>query len=176
MAGSSTPELAIAVCNAGGLGSLGCHGMTADELRSIFARMRASTNQPFNLNFLVYPAPKNRNAYNGPYRGKIAALVQKPRTRCATDSPPEMKAAFDSTAIAALKDAGIILFSSATTVAEARVLTAAGIDAVIAQGWEAGGHRGSHEPTVPIDGVGTLACSTTTSTRRSRSASCSAHC
>lgn len=57
----------------------------------------------------------------------------------------------------ALKSAGIVVLSSATNVEEARALEAAGIDAIIAQGWEAGGHRGSHAPTAPSDGVGTMA-------------------
>ena len=56
-----------------------------------------------------------------------------------------------------MKAAGIVLLSSATSVAEARALEAAGMDAIIAQGWEAGGHRGSHVPTAPFDGVGTMA-------------------
>ena len=60
-------------------------------------------------------------------------------------------------AIGILKDAGIILMSSATCIAEARALEAAGMDAVIAQGWEAGGHRGSHAPNLPQDGVGSMA-------------------
>jgi nitronate monooxygenase len=60
-------------------------------------------------------------------------------------------------AILALKAAGIVVISTATTVAEARALERAGVDAVIAQGYEAGGHRGSHKPTSPGDGVGTMA-------------------
>jgi nitronate monooxygenase len=60
-------------------------------------------------------------------------------------------------AIAALKNADIVLISSATTVAETQSLAASGMDAVIAQGWEAGGHRGSHEPTEPNQGVGVFA-------------------
>ena len=60
-------------------------------------------------------------------------------------------------AILALKAAGILVISTATTVAEARTLERAGVDAVIAQGYEAGGHRGSHRPTSPGSGVGTMA-------------------
>lgn len=56
-----------------------------------------------------------------------------------------------------MKGAGFVLLLSATDVAEARALEAAGMDAVIAQAWEAGGHRGSHVPTAPLDGVGTMA-------------------
>jgi nitronate monooxygenase len=53
--------------------------------------------------------------------------------------------------------AGIVVVGSATNVAEARLLEEAGVDAIIAQGWEAGGHRGSHVPTGLNDGVGTMA-------------------
>jgi nitronate monooxygenase len=60
-------------------------------------------------------------------------------------------------AVAAMKQAGITLISTATTVAEARALEAAGMDAIIAQGWEAGGHRGSHVPRAPADGIGGMA-------------------
>ena len=60
-------------------------------------------------------------------------------------------------AILALKAAGILVISTATTVAEARTLERAGVDAVIAQGYEAGGHRGSHRPTSPGSRVGTMA-------------------
>lgn len=56
-----------------------------------------------------------------------------------------------------LKDAGLVLLSTATNVAEARFLEAAGMDAIIAQGWEAGGHRGAHASSAPFDGVGTMA-------------------
>ena len=63
----------------------------------------------------------------------------------------------DAAAITKLKAAGIAILHSATTVAEARALEACGVDAVVAQGWEAGGHRGSHVPADPGEGVGTLA-------------------
>jgi nitronate monooxygenase len=63
----------------------------------------------------------------------------------------------DRRIIDVLKREGILLISSATNVSEARMLDAAGMDAIIAQGWEAGGHRGSHAPSAPSDGVGTMA-------------------
>ncbi|MFV2038154.1 MAG: NAD(P)H-dependent flavin oxidoreductase, partial [Paracoccaceae bacterium] len=63
----------------------------------------------------------------------------------------------DADAMAALRDAGIVVLASASNVAEARALEAAGVDAVIAQGWEAGGHRGSRLPGGPADGVGLMA-------------------
>jgi nitronate monooxygenase len=59
--------------------------------------------------------------------------------------------------LARLREAGIVLFASATSLAEARACAAAGVDAVVAQGWEAGGHRGVFDPDAPDDRLGTLA-------------------
>jgi nitronate monooxygenase len=63
----------------------------------------------------------------------------------------------DQAALGALRDAGIILLGTATNPAEARALEAAGLHAVVAQGWEAGGHRGSFDPDAPDERIGTLA-------------------
>ena len=57
MACSATPELAAAVSNAGGLGSLGCGEMSGDQLEATVERLRTLTNRPFNLNFFAHPAP-----------------------------------------------------------------------------------------------------------------------
>jgi nitronate monooxygenase len=59
--------------------------------------------------------------------------------------------------IAALKDAGCLLFASATSLSEAKLVQAAGVDVVVAQGWEAGGHRGVFDPAAPDDRIGTMA-------------------
>jgi nitronate monooxygenase len=69
MAGSATPELAAAVSNAGGLGSLGCGAMTPAETRDIVQRLRAGTNRPFNLNFFAYPEPHTSKAVRRPSTG-----------------------------------------------------------------------------------------------------------
>ncbi len=180
MAGSSTPELAIAVCNMGGLGSLGCNGMTTDAVHAAAGTMRSGTNRPFNLNFFIDEAPRTDPVVLEHTRHRLQGWYDL----CGIGPPPavlpDLPPTFDDThlalllelrpavvsfhfgiprsdMIAALKQAGILLISSATNVAEARVLEAGGIDAVIAQGWEAGGHRGSHMPTGPGDGVGTFA-------------------
>ena len=180
MAGSATPQLAAAVSNAGGLGSLGCAQMMPDELHEAVIQLRAGTNRPFNLNFFVHPAPNTSpevltEANNRllPYYEELS--LGKPRcdlpqmgprfddaklNHIIAIRPPVVSFHFgvpDAAVIAKLKEAGIALMSTATTVAEARKLAASGIDAVIAQGWEAGGHRGSHVPTAPGDGVGTIA-------------------
>lgn len=180
MAGSATPALAAAVSNAGGLGSLGCAEMTADSLITHVGELRALTSRPFNLNFFAHPAPRpdpvrfarTRETVLPWYRrfglaepasaatplgsgfdtNRLKLLLElKPRVVSFHFGVP------DQASLAALKNAGIVLMSTATTVAEAKALAMAEIDVIIAQGWEAGGHRGSHEPRVPSDGVGTLA-------------------
>jgi nitronate monooxygenase len=154
--------------------------MGLDEVRAMSARMRSGTNQPFNLNFFIYDAPKSDASTLGRTKErmlpwyKALGLGEPPSTL--PDRGPGFDAAKlalvlelrppvvsfhfgvpDAHMIEALKKAGIILINSASTVAEARTLAASGFDAIIAQGWEAGGHRGSHKPTAPMDGVGTFA-------------------
>ncbi len=180
MAGSATPELAAAVSNAGGLGSLGCGEMSGAELQDVADQMRAGTNRPFNLNFFAYKAPRIDGEVLARTRARLAPYYAEQGLGAPPESLPEIGPGFDDEklaqileirptvvsfhfglpephATAALKDAGIRLICSATTAAEARAIEAAGFDAVIAQGWEAGGHRGSHEPSEPGDGVGGLA-------------------
>ncbi|WP_214470206.1 nitronate monooxygenase [Mesorhizobium sp. dw_380] len=180
MAGSATPELAAAVSNAGGLGSLGCASMLPDALRHVVRQLRSWTEYPFNLNFFVYPQPSTTDAVLAqaidrlrPYYEELslgAPPARLPPIGPGFDDakldlvlevhPPVVSFHFgipDPVAIARLKQAGIVILSSATTVAEARRLADSGADAVIAQGWEAGGHRGSHVPTDQGDGVGTMA-------------------
>ncbi|OBQ95275.1 hypothetical protein A9K66_05405 [Mesorhizobium sp. AA23] len=180
MAGSATPELAAAVSNAGGLGSLGCASMLPDGLRTAARQLRASTERPFNLNFFVFPRPDTSDAVLTqvidrlrPYYKELS--LDEPSRRLPPIGPgfdeeklellleirpPVVSFHFgipDAAAVAKLKQAGIVVLSTATNVAEARQLADGGADAVIAQGWEAGGHRGSHAPNRPGDGVGTLA-------------------
>lgn len=180
MAGSATPELAVAVSNAGGMGSLGCAEMAPDRLRSEVETIRAGTNRAFNLNFFVHPEPAHDSAVWARTRQRLAPWYDRLGLGEPAILPPKPTPGFDGTklellldlrppvasfhfgvpgrkAITALKQAGILLLSTATTVAEARALEKAGIDAIIAQGWEAGGHRGSHVPRAPADGIGGLA-------------------
>jgi len=180
MAGDATPALAAAVSNAGGLGGLGCSGYGPDELRRQVGAIRAGTNRPFNLNFFAHPEPRP----NAIADAETAALVApfyaerglgKPPERAGGHSrffgPAQLAAVLElrpavvsfhfglpaAEAVAALKAAGSRVISTATTVREARELAVRGADAIIAQGWEAGGHRGSFEPSAEDAGVGTLA-------------------
>lgn len=180
MMGSCTPELASAVSNAGGLGSLGCGEKPATTIRAEAAAIRARTNRSFNLNFFIIQQEKTDPRVLEAARKRLqpwyddlglgdppselpppgrgfdeerleVVLSTRPRVVSFHFGHPEARH------VEAMKAAGIVLVSSATSVAEARALEAAGMDAVIAQGWEAGGHRGSHKPTAPGDGVGTMA-------------------
>lgn len=180
MAGSATPELAAAVSNAGGLGSLGCASMLPDGLRNVARQMRASTERSFNLNFFVFPRPDTSDAVLTRVIDKLRPYYQElslgePSRRLPPIGPgfdeeklellleirpPVLSFHFgipDAAAVGRLKQAGIAIIGTATNVAEARKLADSGADAVIAQGWEAGGHRGSHVPNGPGDGVGTMA-------------------
>ena len=178
MACSATPELAAAVSNAGGLGSLGCGEMSGDQLEATVERLRTLTNRPFNLNFFAHPAP----AVSQPDFERVRERL-KPYYQALSLSPPTVlpngEPGFDETrlqlvlelrpqvisfhfglpcsaTISSLKEAGVLILSTATTVAEASYLASSGVDAIIAQGYEAGGHRGSHLPKEPWDGVGLM--------------------
>jgi nitronate monooxygenase len=180
MAGSATPALAAAVSNAGGLGSLGCGTMSRDVLAARAAELRGATNRPFNLNFFAHAAPRPDPETDARTRARVAPFYEELGLGAPPAAAEAPFAAFGdeilallldirpavvsfhfglpgTDAVAALKEAGCRVLSSATTVAEARALEAAGADAVIAQGWEAGGHRGTFEVSVEDVGVGTLA-------------------
>lgn len=180
MAGTSTPALAAAVANAGGLGSLACGEMAPAEMSRAVSDIRRGTNRPFNMNFFIADGLPTDPATLAATRERLRpwydrlGLGEPPATlghgftgfddarlALVLDLRPRVVSFHfgfpDPSAIAALKSAGITLMSTATNVAEARALEAAGMDAVIAQGWEAGGHRGSHRPAAPMDGVGTMA-------------------
>lgn len=165
MAGASTPAMAIAVANAGGLGSLGCAAMTADQVRAAAAEVAAGTRGPVNFNFFVHGEPDLVRHDSAPMRAALAPYYAE----FGLGEPAAPKAgapAFDDVmlevllackpkvasfhfglpkphAIEALKRAGVKLIGNATNVAEARALEAGGMDAIVAQGAEAGGHRGA---------------------------------
>lgn len=180
MAGAATAALAAEVSNAGGLGALGSAEMTPDQITTSVAELRGRTNRPFNLNFFVGDAPTTDPVVLARTRDRLRPWYAQLGLGQPPETLPALGPSFDDTrlalllalrpavvsfhfglppapALAALKSAGILILSTATTVAEAVALEAAGIDAIIAQGYEAGGHRGSHQPTAPADGVGTMA-------------------
>lgn len=178
MAGSTTPALVGAVSNAGGLGSLGCARLTPDALRDLYADIRQATNRPANLNFFVHEEPVLDPAAAEPMRERLApyyaelGLGDVPAATVPYGGfddailetlldlrPPVVSFHFGlpgEAALRALKDAGVLMLASATTVTEARLLEAAGMDAIIAQGHEAGGHRGTFAGPMETGTVATL--------------------
>lgn len=180
MVGPCTPALAAAVSEAGDLGSLGLGALDDAAARERAGALKALTNRPFNLNLFAHAAP-GPDAAAKFEAAKAATATWRERTGAAAPpAPPPAGPGFDDArlallldlrpavasfhfgpppehAVRALESAGIRLIASATTVAEARALEAAGMDAIIAQGWEAGGHRGSFHPNGATDGVGLFA-------------------
>lgn len=163
MGAITTPALAAAVSSAGGLGGLGMWGLTADEAVRRIAGFRQLSPGSLNVNYPLWPAPTFTADASDAMRRHLQphydahGLGPVPPARgAASDVSPEHLAMLleqrpevvsfhfglpDQTVVDALKAAGIFIQSSATTVAEARLLERRGVDAVIAQGTEAGGHR-----------------------------------
>jgi nitronate monooxygenase len=164
MVGADSPELAAAVSEAGGLGSLACAMLSADQIRQSVEAFRKSTAKPLNLNFFCHEAPhpdaererawiKRLERYYAELGLDPAAIPAAPsrapfsETLCALVEelgPGVVSFHFglpEESLIERLKNAGIRILSSATSVNEAVWLEKRGCDAVIAQGYEAGGHR-----------------------------------
>ena len=177
MAGASTPALAIAVSTTGGLGSLGLAMHTQESLRKDCAEVSAA-GAPYNANFFVHREPVDDPARAADTRSLLApyyfelGLGQVPDAESVPSfnkthleavldlRPPVVSFHFGlptSDAFKAIKAAGLFTMSSATNVTEARELEARGIDAVIAQGFEAGGHRATFSEPYERGHVGTLA-------------------
>ena len=165
MAGVQGSALAVAVCNAGGLGALPSATLGLDALRDELLRIRAQTGRPFNVNFFCHTPPLPNaerealwNAALAPYYKELgldascipAGAGRTPFTREAAEVLAEFKPAIVSfhfglpapDLLARVKAWGAKVLSSATTVDEALWLQSQGVDAIIAQGVEAGGHRG----------------------------------
>ena len=183
MAGVSTPAMAAAASNAGALGSIGVGASSVADAARMIDEVRRGSDRPFNVNVFCHrPAqakPDVERAWIDRLRPKFAAVDVEPpkalteiyRSFLVDDAmlamfierkPPIVSFHFgvpDASRVRALREAGIVLFGSTTTLAEARVLVDAGIDAVVAQGYEAGGHRGMFDPDAHDDKLGTLALS-----------------
>jgi nitronate monooxygenase len=181
MAGVSTPAMAAGVSNAGGLGSLGIGAMDVDAARKVIRDTRALTDRPFNINVFCHrPATPNAEreaawlAYLASGFAEFGATppasLREIYTSFVVDEamfamlleerPAVVSFHFgvpDAAWIRALHEQGIVLMGTATNVDEARTIAAAGIDAIVAQGIEAGGHRGVFDPAADDPGLGTMA-------------------
>lgn len=165
MAGVQDARLAIAVSNAGGLGSLPAAMLSPEALQKELQALRDGTDKPFNLNFFAHTPPPADEAREARWRDRLGAYYaefgidaaqikpgpgRQPFTAEIADLVEPFKPAvmsfhfgLPSTALVErVKGWGSLVLASATTVDEALWLQEHGADAVIAQGWEAGGHRG----------------------------------
>jgi nitronate monooxygenase len=181
MAGVSTPAMAAGVSNAGALGSIGVGATDAVGARAMIDAVRAGTNRPFNVNLFCHrPAradPDKEAAWIATLRPLFARYGAEPPVRLTEiyrsfveddamlamlleTRPAIVSFHFglpDAARMQALRDAGIFLVANATSLAEGRMLAGAGIDAVVAQGYEAGGHRGLFDPDAGDERLGTIA-------------------
>jgi nitronate monooxygenase len=165
MAGAQGSALAIAVSNAGALGSLPCAMLGPDAIRDELTKLAAGTSRPFNVNFFCHTPPAPDAEREAIWRGMLAPYYQElgldiaeipsgasraPFSTEAADVLSEFKPAVVSfhfglpsaELLARVRSWGSKILCSATTVDEALWLEARGVDAIIAQGLEAGGHRG----------------------------------
>ena len=165
MAGVQGSALAVAVSNAGGLGSLPCAMLGPDAMRKELAAIRARTTRPVNVNFFCHTPPAPDAAREAAWRAALAPYYEEFGLDAGAASPGGGRAPFGAEAadvleefrpavvsfhfglpspelLARVRGWGSKVLSSATTVEEARWLEARGVDAIIAQGLEAGGHRG----------------------------------
>jgi nitronate monooxygenase len=180
MAGVQGSALAIAVSNAGGLGSLPCAMLTTDALKKELATIKANTDKPYNVNFFCHTPPVPDAAREAKWREALSSYYKEfgidastipagagrvPFSAEAADvleefRPPVVSFHFglpSQELLARVKAWGAKVLSSATTVDEARWLEAHGADAIIAQGVEAGGHRGMFLSDDITTQVGTFA-------------------
>jgi len=180
MAGAALSELAIAVAEAGGLGALPGAMLSADQVRTEMGKIRERTSCPINLNFFCHQQPNVETKQEAAWRERLAPYYVELGIDLNLPSPSSTRMPFDEAMcdlVAELKPevvsfhfglpknellarsraTGAKILPSATTVAEARWLEDHGCDAIIAQGYEAGGHRGMFLTQDVSTQVGTMA-------------------
>ena len=161
MAGASAPALSIAVANAGGLGACGALLMTPAEIVAWANEVRAASNGRFQINLWIPdPAPMRNADHETQVREFLATWGPTVAPDAGDATPPDfggqcealldahppivssVMGVYPPAFVARLKALGISWFANTSTVAEAKAAEAAGADAIVAQGMEAGGHRG----------------------------------
>lgn len=181
MAGVSTPAMAMAASNAGALGAIGVGATDAAGAATMIDAVRAGTDRAFNVNLFVHATPQIDVVREAAWLNWLApvfaqfgaeppATLRTIYTSLADDpqmlamliekAPPVVSFHFGlpaRDAIVALRDRGVVMIATATNLDEARAIEAAGVDAIVAQGIEAGGHRGMFDPAMPDSALGTLA-------------------
>lgn len=180
MAGATTPEMVIAASEAGGLGSLPGALYSVEQLKAALDQVRAATRKPINLNFFAHTAPAADPAAQMAWRARLARYYVELGLDPADPVPSVGRAPFDEDYCAVVEQyrppvvsfhfglpepallervrrTGAKIIASATTAAEARWLSERQVDAVIAMGLEAGGHRGNFLTADMSTQVGTMA-------------------
>ncbi|WP_246195324.1 NAD(P)H-dependent flavin oxidoreductase [Paracoccus litorisediminis] len=178
MAGTSTPALAAAVSNAGGLGALGIGSSSVAQARAMIEETRRLTSRPINVNVICHQREEPDPARDSEWLAFLALFAEfgiTPPVRLEeiyksfvddedaftllTETRPEVVSFhFGLPApekIAALRALGTKTMATATNLVEARAIKEAGVDAIVAQGIEAGGHRGMFDPAAPDERLGT---------------------
>src|SRR5262245_44062713 len=180
MAGSALSDMVVAVSEAGGLGSLACALLSVEEARKELETIRRQTSRPINANFFCHQRPRQDSVREMNWRRRLDAYYVQLQ---ADNSPASVSSARfnfddkmcdlvgefhpevvsfhfglpDKNLLLRVKSAGAKILSSATSVDEARWLEDQGCDAIIAQGFEAGGHRGMFLTGDVSTQVGTIA-------------------
>ena len=168
MAGVSTPALAAAVSNAGGLGSIGVGAVGGARARDMMRSVQEQTNRPYHVNFFVHQSPPRDAQKEAAWIERLSPLFDDLGASAPSvlnegytsflDDPDQLAAVLEIRPpvvsfhfglphldqVEKMKACGVKLMASATSVEEAVSCEQAGMDAVIAQGFEAGGHRGVH--------------------------------
>ena len=177
MGGHISPDMPVAVCGSGGLGSFPCSALTSAQVRDVAAKIRAQTTKPLNLNFFCHVTQRDA-AVEAAWLKRLATYytelgVNPPDFPTSTRPPfgaemcdvvvelrPEVVSFHfglpEKSLVDRLKTADCVILSTATTVTEARWLEEHGVDAVIAQGVEAGGHRGMFLTSEPASQLSAL--------------------
>ena len=180
MAGVSTPALAAAVSEAGALGSISVGATDAAGARKMILEVRARTQRSFNVNVFVHQAAQRRTEIESAWLAALAPSFQRFNAK----APSALNVIYNSFAeddallralvelkpavvsfhfglpvaarISVLKQVGCLLLATVTNLDEAEAAAKSGIDVVVAQGWEAGGHRGIFDPDARDDRLGTV--------------------
>jgi nitronate monooxygenase len=180
MAGAGSPELAIAVSEAGGLGSLACAMLDVEQARAALETIRRATSRPINVNVFCHPAPAVDAERDAAWKRRLAPYYQELGIDPDAVSSAPARRPFDAELCALIEEfrpevvsfhfglpdrdlldrvkaAGAKVIASATVVREALWLEDQGCDAIIAMGSEAGGHRGTFLTDDMSAQVGTFA-------------------
>ena len=180
MAGSAFSDMVVAVSEAGGLGSLACALLSVEQARNELETIRRKTSRPINANFFCHQPPRDDRARERNWIQRLDAYYTELQADRNTSIPQSTRAPFDEkmcdlvmefhpevvsfhfglpdkNLLLRVRSTGAKILSTATSVDEARWLEDQGCDAIIAQGFEAGGHRGMFLTDDVSTQIGTIA-------------------